>query len=204
MSPTALPADAAPSRRDALSAVLARNWWVVGLRGVFAILFGALTLAMPILSLATLVYLFAAYLLVDGVFAIGAAIRAAQTHERWGLLILEGVVDILAAAAALASPGLAIVFVVYLVAAWSIVSGAFMVIAAFQLHLDHGRWWLVVAGIVSVLFGLLLAVSPIAGAVVLATWIAIYALVFGAMLMVLAFRLRSRNAAPPATSPSPT
>lgn len=184
----------------ARSALLARNWWVVALRGAVGILFGLLTLMLPGVTLVSLVFLFAAYLVLDGALAIAAGVRAAQKGERWGLLILEGVVDILGAAAMVAMPGLAIVVFIYLIALWSIVSGAFMIVAAFQLHLDHGRWLLVLAGAVSVLFGVLLAVYPITGAVVLATWIGAYAIVFGAMLLVLGFRLRSRAAAPPATT----
>ena len=184
----------------ARSALLARNWWVVALRGAVGILFGLLTLMLPGVTLVSLVFLFAAYLVLDGALAIAAGVRAAQKGERWGLLILEGVVDILGAAAMVAMPGLAIVVFIYLIALWSVVSGAFMIVAAFQLHLDHGRWLLVLAGAVSVLFGVLLAVYPITGAVVLATWIGAYAIVFGAMLLVLGFRLRSRAAAPPATT----
>jgi uncharacterized membrane protein HdeD (DUF308 family) len=145
--------------------------------------------------LATLVIVFAAYLFVDGVFGIAAAVRAAQAGQRWGLLVLEGAVNILAALAALAMPGLAILVVVYLIAIWSVVSGGFMTVAAFQLNLDHGRWLLVIAGVVSIVFGVLLAVSPVAGAVVLTLWLGAYALVFGAMLVGCALQLRRHKAA---------
>lgn len=196
MSPTTFPDPTAPlSRIEARSTLLARNWGFIALRGVFAILFGIGTFLLPGLTLVTLVYLFSAYLAVDGVFAIGAGIRAAQAHGRWGLLILEGIVGILAAVAAILSPGLAIVFIVYLIAAWSVVSGVILAAAAFQLHLDHGRWWMALAGIASVIFGILLAIAPIAGAVVLAYWLAGYAFAFGVVLVILAFRLRARHAA---------
>ena len=202
MSPTPLPSatpSRAPgevplgSRAQAMSAVLARNWWAIALRGAFAVVFGLITFMVPIVSLASLVYVFAAYLLVDGVFAIVSALRAAQKHERWGLLVVEGLVDILAAVAVVLAPGAAIAFVVYLIALWSIVSGAVMTIAAFQLHLDHGRWFLAIAGVISIVFGILLAASPIAGAVVLTLWLGAYAFVFGIMLVILAFRLRQRH-----------
>lgn len=207
MSPTALPQNdrAPPPARglppvgglppdliSARSAILARNWWLIALRGACAVLFGILTFVMPGLSLVTLVFLFAAYLLIDGIAAIVSAIRAAQKYERWGLLVLEGAVDILAGLAAALAPGITVLVFVYLIAVWSIVSGAFMAVAAFQLHLDHGRWLMVLAGVASVIFGGLLAFAPIAGAVVLAFWLGAYALVFGIMLVVLAFRLRSR------------
>src|SRR5438270_13046245 len=79
---------------DARSAVLARNWWAVALRGVAGILFGMIALLAPVAAILSLALLFAAYLLVDGVFAIVAAVRAAQHHERWGLLLAEGVLDL--------------------------------------------------------------------------------------------------------------
>ena len=193
MSPTALPsAEIRLERNAARSTLLARNWGLIALRGVCAILFGILTFALPGLTLVTLVYLFVGYLLVDGIAAIVSAVRAAQKHERWGWLILEGLVDIAAAVAAVLSPGLAILFFVYLIAVWSVMSGAFMAVAAFQLHLDLGRWLMVAAGVASIIFGALLAFAPIAGAVVLATWLGAYAVVFGVMLVVLAFQLRKR------------
>ena len=175
------------------SALLARNWWVVALRGALGILFGIVALALPGVTLVSLVLVFAAYLLLDGALAIAAAIRSAREGGRWGLLILEGVVDIVGAAAMVAMPGLAIVIFIYLTAGWSIVTGLFEIAAAFQLHLDHGRWWLVLGGVASVIFGLLLAVYPISGAVVLAIWIGCYAIVFGAFLLILSFQLRSKS-----------
>lgn len=200
MEPTTRPTtpDANLSLADTRSALLARNWWVVALRGAVGILFGILTLMLPGVTLLTLILLFASYLVLDGVLAIAAGVRAARAGERWGLLILQGVVDFLGAAAMVAMPGLAIMVFVYMIAFWSIVSGAFMIVAAFQLHLDHGRWLMVIAGAVSILFGVLLAISPITGAVVLAMWIGAYAIAFGIMLLILGFRLRGRAPAPAA------
>lgn len=195
-----------PNNSDLLSersALLARNWWVVSLRGAVGILFGILTLALPGVTLVSLVIVFAAYLLLDGALAIAAGIRSARAGGRWGLFILEGVVDILGAATMVAMPGLAIVVFIYLTAAWSIITGLFMIVAAFQLHLDHGRWWLVIGGAISVIFGLLLAVYPISGAVVLAIWIGAYAIIFGATLLVLGFQLRSKSPNAPATGSPP-
>ena len=193
-SPT-LPLDPKLARRDALNAALARNWWVVALRGAFGILFGFLALMLPGVTLVSLVLLFAAYLLVDGALAIAAGMRAARQGERWGLLILEGAVDILGAAAMVAMPGLAIIVFVYLTAAWSIVSGLFMIAAAFQLHLDHGRWLLVLAGAASVIFGLLLAIFPIGGGGGTGSSIGGCSIRFGAVPGGRALRLRSRTGA---------
>jgi uncharacterized membrane protein HdeD (DUF308 family) len=189
-------------RMEAMSAQLAANWWLIALRGVLAILFGVLTFVLPGVALATFIILFSAYMLVDGVFAIIAGVRAAQRHERWGLLIVEGVVDIVVGLVAFAWPVSAVFAFVMLIAAWAILSGGLMIGAAFRLHLSHGRWILAVAGLVSVLFGIALAVAPGAGALALTLWVGAYAIVFGIALVVLAFRLRGQHTTPSAMAGS--
>ena len=182
------------SASDPLNAVLAENWWAVAIRGVLGILFGIIALIFPGATILSFVLVFAAYALVDGIFAIVAAVRAARRNDRWGLLTFEGVADILAAAVAVLWPGLTILAFVILIAAWAIVTGVLMLGAAFRLNIDHGRWWLVVGGAASIIFGILLILAPLTGAVVLTWWIGAYALVFGGALVILAFRLRSRRA----------
>jgi len=181
------------ARRDALSEVLADNWWAVGLRGILGILFGLICLLTPGIAIGVFVILFAAYMLVDGVFAIISGIKAARNGERWGLLILEGIVDLAAGAVAVLWPAITLVALIWLVAVWAIVSGVLMLTAAFTLNLDHGRWWLALGGIASVVFGILLVVEPLIGAVVLTLWIGAYALVFGVFLLILAFQLHSKK-----------
>lgn len=182
-------------RSDAMSGLLARNWWAVGLRGVFAILFGVIALITPTVALLSLVLVFAAYMFVDGIFAIVSALRAARSHERWGLLLLQGVVSLLAGAVAALLPGIAALSFVYLIAAWSIVSGVLGVAAAARLRGDHGRWWLGFSGVLAILVGALLAIAPLIGALVLTWWIGAYSLVYGVILMILAYRLRPHRAA---------
>ena len=131
-----------PARCDALSQVLAERWWAVGLRGILAIIFGLLCLLTPGIAIGALVLLFAAYMLVDGVFAIISGIRAARSGERWGLLILEGLVDLAAGVIAIVWPAITLVALVWIVAIWAIVSGALMLAAAFALNRDYGRWLL--------------------------------------------------------------
>ena len=181
------------ARCNALSDVLADSWWAVGLRGVLGILFGLICLLTPGIALGAFVILFSAYMLVDGVFAIISGIKAARSGERWGLLILEGIVDIAAGVVAFLWPLITVVALTWLVAIWAIVSGALMLSAAFTLNIDHGRWWLALGGIASVVFGLLLVIEPLVGAVVLTIWIGAYALVFGVFLLILAFQLHSRK-----------
>lgn len=179
---------------DLMLAVLVRNWWAIALRGVVGILFGLVALFLPGATMLSLVLLFAAYVFVDGVFGIVSAVRAARHGERWGLLVLEGIVDIAAAIVAVVWPGITVLVFVLLVAFWALLSGALMLAAAFRLKLADGRGWLVFGGIVSVLYGVLLIVAPMIGALVLTWWLGAYALVFGVSLLILAFRLRARQA----------
>jgi uncharacterized membrane protein HdeD (DUF308 family) len=180
---------------EQMSACLARNWWALLLRGLIGVALGVLTFAMPAVSLASLVLVFAVYMLADGVLGIVAAVRAARRHERWGWLVLEGLLDIGAGAAALVVPGLTIIVFVALVAAWAIVSGGAMALAALRYNKRDGRWLMGLAGVLSIIWGVLLAFAPITGALVLTLWIGAYALVFGITLIVLAFRLRNQRRA---------
>lgn len=177
---------------DLLIAMLARNWWAIGIRGVVGILFGLVALFLPGATMLSLVLLFTAYIFVDGVFGIVSAVRAARAHERWGLLVLEGLVDIAVAAIAVLWPGITVVAFVFLVAFWAILTGVLELAAAFRLEFIDGRGWLIFGGVVSVLYGALLIVAPMIGAVVLTWWLGAYALVFGVCLVVLAFKLRAR------------
>jgi uncharacterized membrane protein HdeD (DUF308 family) len=186
-------AAAMKARCDALSEVLADSWWAVGLRGLLGILFGLICLLTPGLALEVFVILFAAYMLVDGVFAIASGIKAARNGERWGMLILEGIVDLAAGTVAVLWPAITLVALIWIVAIWAIVSGALMLSAAFTLNLDHGRWWLALGGIASLIFGVLLVIEPLIGAVVLTLWIGAYALVFGIFLLILAFQLHAKK-----------
>ena len=188
---------------DAMSALLAQNWWAIALRGVCAILFGLIALFMPGVTILALVLLFAAYMLVDGILAIVAAVRAARHHERWGWLILEGVVDLIAGGIAVVWPLVTVLAFVYLFGAWAIISGALLFVAGFRLNLEHGRWLMKLGGIISIVWGILLMLWPFVGALVLTWWMAGYALFFGVALLVLAFRLRSRRRAlvPPGALP---
>ena len=190
---SAAKAGGADPRAEAMCAVLARNWWLVGLRGVAAVVFGLIALVMPGAAMLTLAWLFGAYLLVDGVFTIGSAVRAARAELRWAWLLAEGVVDIVMGLIALAFPGAAVLGFVLVTAAWALLSGGTEIAAAFRLKESHGRWWLLLGGIASVAFGVLLILAPLMGAVVLTWWLGAYAVVFGVMLLVLAFRLRGQH-----------
>ena len=176
-----------------LSSTLKRNWTVVVARGVFGIIIGLIAFLFPGPTLLSLVGLFAAFLIIDGVLAIVAAVRAAGKNERWGFLTFEGIVGILAGIAAMTMPGLTVLIFVGLLAAWAIVSGALELRAAFNLATDHGRWWLALGGIISIVFGVVLVAAPMFGALVVTWWVGAYATFFGATLIALAFKLRARK-----------
>lgn len=171
--------------------VLARNWGAIAIRGVAAIIFGLLTFLMPGLTLAALVLLFGAYALVDGVFSIIAAVRRRAGDPPWWALLLEGVVGIAAGIVTFALPGLTAVTLIYVIAAWAIVTGVLEVAAAVRLRRQlSGEWRLVLSGILSIVFGVLMMMAPGAGALAMMLWIGAYAIVFGVLLLALAFRLR--------------
>jgi len=196
MSTTTANDPASASAREAsttIGEILARNWWAVALRGAAGIVFGLIALFLPGITMLALVLLFSAYMLVDGVFAIIAAVRAARRRDRWGLLTLEGSASLVTGVLAFVWPGLTILAFVILIAAWAIVTGMLMLAAAFRLGTDHGRSWLALGGAASLAFGALLIVAPPIGALVLTWWLGAYALVFGVVLLILAFKLRSRR-----------
>ena len=184
---------ASTERHEALSEVLADSWWAVGLRGIIGIAFGLICLLVPAAAILALILLFSAYMLVDGVLAFASGIKAARNGERWGLLILEGVVDLAAGIIAFLWPAITAVAFVILIAVWAIISGALMLAAAFKLNRDHGRWWLALGGIASIIFGIVLLIAPVVGAVVLTWWLGAYAIVFGVLLLVLAFQLHGKK-----------
>ena len=190
-----------PGTYEQMSALLAQNWWAFALRGVLGIVFGLIAFFLPGVTMLSLVLVFSAYALVDGVFAIIAAVRAMRQHERWGFLLLEGIVNIIAAAIAFLWPGITVVSFVFLVGTWAILSGGLMLSAALRLQLDHGRWWLAVGGIVSVIYGVLLIAAPFIGALVLTWWLGAYAIVFSFALIAVAIKLHARQREQPRSTP---
>lgn len=173
--------------------VLVQNWWVVLLRGIVGVLFGIATFVAPGLSLAALVLLFGAYAFADGILAVVTAIRHRHgSGMSWGMVLLQGLLGIAAGAVTLLWPGITALVLLYLIAGWAIVTGAFEVAAAIHLRrvLEH-EWLLVLSGFFSVALGVLLMAFPVSGALVVVLWIGAYALVSGALLIALAVRLRS-------------
>jgi uncharacterized membrane protein HdeD (DUF308 family) len=177
-----------------LVGALADNWWLILLRGIAAIVFGVLAFLWPGVTLVTLVILFAAYALVDGVFSLAAALRGGSMAPRWWL-VLVGVAGVAAGLYAVAWPGAAALILILLIGWWSIVKGIFEIVGAISLRREiDNEWMLVFAGALSVAFGLIVVIFPGAGALGLIWMIGAYSIVFGVVLLGLAFKLRGRKA----------
>jgi uncharacterized membrane protein HdeD (DUF308 family) len=170
---------------------LARWWWTFILRGILAIAFGVLAFLAPGLGIAVLVGLFAAWALIDGVTGLLAGIRSRDRDRSWWLAVLEGLAGIVAAIIALVFPVLAAEVLVIIIGAWAIVTGAFEIVSAIRLREQiQGEFWLGLAGVASILFGVVLFLFPGAGALSLVWLIGGFAIAFGAFLVVLGWRLR--------------
>lgn len=189
------------NKTDAMTASLARNWWAVVLRGLAAIAFGVIALFLPGVTLASLVLVFAGYMLADGVLTLVSAVRAARREERWGLLVLEGLADLATGAIALIMPKAALFAFIILAAAWAVVSGVLMLSSGFRLRAERGRIWQILGGFASIAWGVLLMLFPATGLIVMTWWLGAYALIFGATLLALGVSLRvTRNRTPAAAT----
>jgi len=161
-------------------------------RGIIAIVFGVLALVLsPGITLTFLVYLFGAYAVIGGIAAVATALRYTK-EDGWALLLVEGILGILAGVVAFVWPGITAFAFLFLIAAWAIVTGIMQIVAAFTLPLGTGREWLLgLAGFFSILFGVLIAIRPVAGLVTVVWLIGIYAMVFGILFIVRYFQARS-------------
>jgi uncharacterized membrane protein HdeD (DUF308 family) len=170
---------------------MARHWWVLLIRGIAAIVFGILAFLNPADALAALVLLWGAYALVDGVFAVIAGIRGRESNRNWWVTVLEGVVGVIAGIAAFLFPALVAGALLYVIAAWAIITGVLEIMTAIQLRKEiEGEIWLGLSGLASIVFGILLVVFPGAGILTLLWLVAAYAIIFGVVMIILAFRLR--------------
>jgi uncharacterized membrane protein HdeD (DUF308 family) len=168
--------------------VLTQKWWAVALRGILAIVFGIVALAFPGAMLVSLAVVFGAYALVNGVLAIVAAFGSRGRDAVW--YVLDGILGIAVGIATFFFPGITAQALVFLIGVWAILTGIFEVVAGFELPVKRD-WLLVIAGIASIIFGVLVFAYPASGALAIVWLIGIYALAFGVTMLVFGIRLRS-------------
>ena len=170
------------------------NWWALLLRGIFAVIFGLIAFAWPGVTFLSIVFVFGFYALMDGIFAIVVGLRAPAGTGSWWMMLLLGIVGIIVGILAFVWPGATAFALLMLMAAWALVTGIFEIIAAIQLRkVIQGEWLMVLGGLASVVFGMLLFLKPAAGALAVIWIIGAYALVYGVILIALGFRVRSHE-----------
>ncbi len=171
---------------------LSRNWWLVLLRGVLAILFGILAFVWPGITWLTLIIIFGVYAIVDGAVAVVTGLSRTQESPRWWHFLLEGLISIAAGVVALILPELATLVLIYILASWAVITGILEVAAAIRLRNEiNNEWLLGLGGLISIVLGVFLFLEPVAGSLVIIWTIAAYALIFGILLVILGIRLRS-------------
>jgi uncharacterized membrane protein HdeD (DUF308 family) len=174
-----------------LASVLSRHWWLLLLRGLVAIAFGVLTWVQPGISLAALVILFGAYSMADGILAAWTAVAGGKNNDYRWVLLLEGLLGIGVGVLTFVAPGITALALLFYIAIWAIATGVLEIAAAIRLRKEiKDEWLLILAGIASVVFGALLAAQPGVGALALLWLIGSYAIVFGVLLVILAFKTR--------------
>lgn len=180
---------------------LNRIWWVLALRGLIGVLFGIAAFAWPGLTLLVLVALFGAYALIDGIFALSAAISSAMRHQQWIAMLLYGLVGIAAGLVTFFLPGITALTLVFVIAAWAIVTGILEILAAVRLSREIGGQWLLgLSGVLSLLLGIIMVARPAAGALAFVWLVGAYALVSGILLLAFAFSLRRLGGPKPAAA----
>lgn len=173
---------------------LARNWWLIMLRGVLAILFGVLAFIWPGITLLTLIFLYAGFAFADGALSLIAAVRGGTPTPRWWLALV-GLMGIGVGVLTIFYPQITGLVLLMFIAAWAVVTGVLQIYGAIKLrHEIEGEWWLVASGVLSVLFGVLLVMWPGAGAVAMVLVIGSFAILFGGLLIGFALRLRKHAA----------
>ena len=168
-----------------------RGWWLLVLRGIFAVLFGVLAFVQPGITVQALVLLFGAYALVNGIFTLVLASRAPKGTSGIGTLVLLGLLGIAAGIVTFFYPGITALSLLWVIAFWAIVTGVFEIVAAIRLRKElSNEWLLILSGALSVAFGVVVILMPNAGALSVVWLIGTYAILFGVLLLTLAFKMR--------------
>lgn len=174
-----------------------RDWWLIALRGVLAVLFGVLAFAWPGVALIALVTLWGAFALADGILSLIAAWRLRDAGRPSWPLILIGLLGIAVGVATFIWPGITAIVLLMFIAFWALVTGILQIVMAIRLRKEiEGEWFLGLSGALSVVFGVLMIARPGAGALAVIWIVAAYAIFFGLLLIALGFRLRRLSGAP--------
>ncbi|WP_127127732.1 HdeD family acid-resistance protein [Pseudoflavitalea rhizosphaerae] len=172
-------------------------WWLFLLRGIFGVVLGLMALFMPGVTFTTLIIFLGAYLLIDGIFSIVAAINARKTLDAWVWYLVSGIFGVLVGIITFYNPFATALALLYLISFWVIVAGIIEIVIAIRLRKEiKGEGWYILGGLLTVIFGILILVNPIAGALTLTMIFGIYALIFGIMLIYLGIKLKQRKGQP--------
>jgi uncharacterized membrane protein HdeD (DUF308 family) len=184
-----------PRRPGLMLHALARNWWLVLLRGICAVVVGVLAFIWPGATLIALVLLYGAFAISDGILALGAAISGDTPTPRWWLAVV-GLLGVVAGLIAFLWPGLTAAVLQIFIAVWAITTGVMQMVGAFMLRKEiDDEWYLIAAGALWVVFGLVLVLKPAVGVIALLYTIGSFAILYGALLISFALRLRSHSRA---------
>ena len=172
--------------------MLRKYWWTILLRGIVAVLFGIAAFVWPGMTIIFLISLFAAYALLDGIISVIIGIAQYGQQERWWATLLQGLAGIVVGLLTFLWPGVTGLILLYFIAAWSILTGLLEIAAAIRLRKEIvGEWLLAFAGVLSVLFGIVLFLRPGAGALAVVWMIGTFAILNGLMLIAVSFRIKS-------------
>jgi uncharacterized membrane protein HdeD (DUF308 family) len=174
---------------------LKRHWWVPVIRGIAAIVFGFIAFTHPVMAIATLVLFFGAWVLIDGIFRVVGAIGHRASDPDWGWHLVIGIIGIIVGLLTFHAPQVTALALVIYIAAWALMIGASEIVMAIKLrHEIKGEWFLILMGLASIVFAILLLWNPVAGAAAVIWLIAWYAVVLGILSIFFGFRLRSLRA----------
>lgn len=175
-----------------LADLYSRAWWMLLIRGILLVLFGVLAATWPGLALVTMVLLFGIFALAHGVISVVGSVMHRRENQDWWLVLIDGIVSLVIGALALGWPGVTAIVLVYFIAAWALIMGILYIYGAIKLRkVIQGEWLLIISGIISVIFGIFVFARPLAGALAVAWLIGVYAIVFGALGILLSLRIRS-------------
>ena len=168
-----------------------RNWWVLALRGLVAVLFGVAAIIWPAIALQVLVLLFGIFALLDGILTIVVGVVIRHDAYHWWVWLLEGMAGIIVGVLVFVWPAITTAVLITLIAVWGLVTGIIEIAAATYLRkIIAGEWLLLLDGILSILLGAFLVIFPLIGAQVIVDLIGIYAILFGILLFSLALQLQ--------------